>query len=69
MKREIHVIISPTGEITVEAQGFKGKGCEAATQAIEQALGTPGKRTHKPDYWQRDVSVRQNQRLGGGPGQ
>ena len=31
MKRRILVKVSPTGEITVEAEGFQGKGCEAAT--------------------------------------
>ena len=39
MSRRIHVRVSPFGEITVEAEGFQGKGCEAATKAIEEALG------------------------------
>jgi hypothetical protein len=34
MKKQIHVRVSPTGEITVEAHGLKGQGCEAATKAI-----------------------------------
>jgi hypothetical protein len=38
VSRRIHVRVSPFGEITVEAEGFQGKGCEAATKAIEEAL-------------------------------
>jgi hypothetical protein len=41
VSRRIHVRVSPIGEITVEADGFQGKGCEAATAAIEEALGKP----------------------------
>ena len=42
MSRRIHVRVSPIGEITVEADGFQGKGCEAATKAIEEALARMG---------------------------
>ncbi|MEO5715983.1 MAG: DUF2997 domain-containing protein [Luteolibacter sp.] len=66
MSRRILVRVTPAGEITVEAEGFKGNGCEAATKAIEEALGKTGKRTRKPDYW-RQANCQQNpQRLGGG---
>jgi hypothetical protein len=68
MKKQIHVRVSPIGEITVEAQGFKGQGCEAATKAIEAALGTTTNRTRKPEFWQRDANTRENQQLGGGGG-
>ena len=53
MSRKIHVRITPAGDITVEAAGFHGKGCEAATKAIEEALGKPGTRTRKPDFWRQ----------------
>jgi hypothetical protein len=67
--RRIIVKVSPTGEITVEADGFQGKGCEAATKAIEEALGKPKERTRKPEYW-RQAQRRQNeQQLGGGGGE
>ena len=68
MSRKIHVRITPAGDITVKAEGFKGNGCEAATKAIEDALGKTGTRTRKPDYW-RQVGRQQNpQQLGGGDG-
>ena len=66
MSRRIHVRVSPIGDITVEAHGFQGKGCEAATKAIEDALGRPGQRTRKPDYWRQSQRGRNQQQLGGG---
>ena len=74
-KKRIHVSVSPAGDITVEAFGFRGRGCEAATAAIEAALGSPGKRTRKPEFWrqERRQNNRQNNRGNntqqlGGPG-
>jgi hypothetical protein len=68
VSRRIHVKISPTGEITVEAEGFKGKGCEAATKAIEDALGKPREHTRKPDFWRQSQHRQAHQQLGeGGP--
>jgi hypothetical protein len=53
------------GEITVEADGFQGDGCEAATKAIEEALGKPGERTRKPDFWRQPARQNNQQQLGG----
>lgn len=47
----IEVIIAPTGEVTIEAIGFKGTACEKATEAIEQALGVTATKTKKPEYY------------------
>jgi len=67
MNRRIHVRISPIGEILVEAHGFQGNGCEAATKAIEEALGKPRARTRKPEYWRQAQTQQNRQQLGGGP--
>ena len=66
MSRRILVKVSPVGEITVEADGFQGKGCEAATKAIEDALGKPRERTRKPDFWRQSNRSQNHQQLGGG---
>lgn len=66
MSRRIHVRISAIGEITVEAEGFQGKGCEAATKAIEDALGKSRNRTRKPDFWRQSSRRQTQQILGGG---
>ena len=62
--RRIHVRVSSIGEITVEAEGFQGKGCEAATQAIEEALGKPQTRHRKPEYWRQASHQQNHQQLG-----
>ncbi len=64
--RRILVKVSPFGEITVEAEGFQGKGCEAATAAIEEALGKARQRTRKPDFWRQTNRHQNHQQLGGG---
>ena len=66
MSRRILVRVSTAGEIIVEAEGFHGKGCEAATKAIEDALGKPGTRTRKPDFWRQSAHQRNQQQLGEG---
>ena len=66
MSRRILVKVSPVGEITVEADGFQGKCCEAATKAIEDALGKPRERTRKPDFWRQSNRSQNQQQLGEG---
>ena len=65
MSRRILVRVSQSGEITVEAEGFKGNGCEAATKAIEAALGKSHGRTRKADFWKQANTGRNRQQLGG----
>ena len=65
MSRRILVRVAPDGALTVEADGFQGKGCEAATKAIEEALGKRTGRTLKPEHRHGGVSVQQQQQLGG----
>lgn len=50
--KQIEVLISPEGEVTITAKGFKGKGCKDATKAIEAALGVVSKDTKSPEYYQ-----------------
>ena len=66
MIRRIIVRVSSTGETTVEADGFHGNGCEAATKALETALGKPQARHRKPDYWRQEERQRNEQQLGNG---
>lgn len=48
--KDLLITITPSGEIAIEATGFKGKSCETATRAIEAALGTVKQRKKKPEY-------------------
>jgi hypothetical protein len=65
VSRRILVRVAPDGALTVEADGFQGKGCEAATKAIEEALGKRTVRTLKPEHRHGGVSVQPQQQLGG----
>lgn len=62
--RKILVRVSPNGDIQVEATGFRGNGCEAATQAIEEALGKRTARSLKPEQRQARGVIQQQQSLG-----
>jgi hypothetical protein len=52
MKRqEITVTIDQDGQATVTVNGIDGPGCEAATEALEQALGAVRSRERTPKYY------------------
>ena len=62
--RTIEIVIGTTGDIQIDAVGFKGPDCEKATEFLEQALGVVGKKIKKPEYHQRSTT-RSQQRIGG----
>jgi hypothetical protein len=39
MARVIEVVVSPTGETTVQTKGYAGADCLRASRFLEQALG------------------------------
>ena len=53
MKPTIEILISPAGEITIDAIGFKGADCQAATQFLEEALGVATNKVRKPEFQAR----------------
>jgi hypothetical protein len=57
--KTIEIIVKKDGTIAIEAIGFQGKSCEAATQAFEQVLGTLDDRKKKPEYFQLASSHQQ----------
>ena len=54
----IEVLVSPAGEITVEADGYTGSTCEQATRFLEEALGLPGNRTRKAEFYRRERTTK-----------
>ena len=58
--KSIEVTIHSTGEMEIEALGFRGGECTRATEAIEQAIGAVRTRKKKPEYFQQ-TAARQNQ--------
>ena len=62
--KRIKVQISPLGQPKVEAIGFYGQGCEAATAPIEKALagGAGGvERVMKPEWGMAEVQTEEEQ--------
>ena len=59
MKRTIEIVISTTGEILIDAIGFKGADCAQATRFLEEALGTAQNKVRKPEYLQSNARVAQ----------
>jgi hypothetical protein len=52
MKRqEITVTIDEHGKATVVVSGIDGPACQAATEALEQALGAVRSRERTPEYY------------------
>ena len=62
--KTIEIIIGTTGEIQIDAVGFKGPDCEQATKFLEEALGVVGKKVKKPEYHQHGARTNQ-QKIGG----
>lgn len=52
--KSIEVIIGESGEVKIEAIGFKGAACEMATKALETALGVTVDTKKKPERYQED---------------
>jgi Protein of unknown function (DUF2997) len=63
IQRTIQVVVSTSGDISIDAVGFKGADCEKATRFLEEALGETKSRVKKPEYHTRAAALRQ-QRLG-----
>jgi hypothetical protein len=51
-KVEIEIEISPTGEVSLDVNGTKGKMCTDLTKAFEDELGRVVERKLKPAYHQ-----------------
>jgi hypothetical protein len=50
--KKIEVVITPSGEVTVETSGFKGKACQDVTAQLNRALGSVVSETKKPEFYQ-----------------
>lgn len=59
--KQVIVDISAAGTVKVEAQGFKGVGCDKATEQIEISLGGEvGKKKRKPEFYQQPSTAETN---------
>jgi len=54
MAEQVIITIDAVGRPTIEAKGFVGKGCDAATKVFEEALTDGGAdviKEYKPEYY------------------
>jgi hypothetical protein len=59
----IEIIVSSTGEATVQTKGFTGSACRDASKFIEQALGEKSTEQLTSEFYQTEVLREQtNQR-------
>ena len=63
--RTIEITIRPSGEMQIDAVGFKGADCEKATAFLEEALGQVSAKEREPEYHQSNTT-RHQQTLGQG---
>lgn len=56
-------IDAETGEVTVLAEGFVGKGCHAVQQAVSDALGNVTEQKTTADYY-KTATVKKTVTLG-----
>jgi hypothetical protein len=52
MARIIEVVVSPTGETTVQTKGYAGADCLQASRFLEQALGVTTAEHRTAEYHQ-----------------
>lgn len=52
MSRIIEVLISPTGETTVQTKGYEGCDCFQASRFLEQALGATVSNQPTAEFYQ-----------------
>jgi Protein of unknown function (DUF2997) len=57
----IEVIVSPTGETTVQTKGYVGSECLRASQFIEQALGVVASEQKTAEFYQSQPAEQQIQ--------
>jgi Protein of unknown function (DUF2997) len=57
----IEVIVSPTGEATVQTKGYAGGECQHASQFIEQALGIVASDQKTAEFYQVQPAEQQIQ--------
>ncbi len=63
MKKTIEVTFAPDGQFSVQAHGFKGSSCHAATKAFEEALGEVQSTRRTAEFFQAETTKNQ-QKLG-----
>ncbi len=51
--KTIEIVFAPSGELQIDAVGFRGPDCEQATAFLEEVLGKVTARRRKSDWHQK----------------
>ena len=54
--KTIEIIVSPSGQSTVETRGFTGASCQEASRFLEQALGNRTSERLTAEFYQTRAS-------------
>jgi len=65
--RTIEVLITPTGEATVQTRGYTGADCLRASKWLERSLGITTADQKTPEYFQAEQLRQQLPAAGGSP--
>ena len=60
MKKTIEIIVTPTGETTVQTTGFTGPACRDASKFLEVALGRQAGERLTSEFYQTAQAETQN---------
>lgn len=58
-QREYEITISPTGEVEIQVEGFKGKGCVEAIKLFETMVGETKDLRYTSGYYEPEEDVHQ----------
>lgn len=59
--RVIEVLVSPQGAVTVSTRGYAGAECQAASRALEQALGIRTGEQQTAEFYAGTAAARQQE--------
>ena len=62
--KTIEIVVSPTGEATVQTRGFAGPSCRDASRFLEQALGERAGEHLTSEFYHAQAAERQTTRQG-----
>ena len=65
MSQTIEIVISPQGEAKIETKCYAGSSCRAASQFLEQALGTRFSELLTAEFHQQQSTDQTVQQRGG----
>jgi hypothetical protein len=56
MPRIIEVIVSPSGEVSIQTKGYTGSSCQQASLFLEQALGVTTSEKKTSEYFESETT-------------